>query len=75
MKGFEYLDNYHQDFSAGRIADTKGVISGDKSLKTEAVTEEDDFQMEEAVPGSNSIARKIMKAVSGMFDVSDEKIS
>jgi cell division protein FtsA len=76
MKGFEFLDNYKQEFNAGQVVE-KSKITSKTQTGEHPVNEhyEDDYQTEEQETAGVSFSDKIRKAISGMFDFSDQEIN
>jgi len=72
MKGFEYLDNYKEEFRAGKTplqaAENPADSQPDASVNN-------DFSDEVTDDAGNTIMKKIMKAVGSMFVLNDTDIS
>ncbi|MFO7574027.1 MAG: cell division protein FtsA [Bacteroidales bacterium] len=69
MKGFEYLENHHEDFGAGKADDYGHKEAANNS------DEQDDFSGSETRNNRNSIANKIMNAINNLFEMKDQDIS
>jgi cell division protein FtsA len=69
MKGFEYLENHHENFGAGKVVD-----NGPKEVDMNS-DEHDDFSGNDTRNNRNSIANKIMNALNNLFEMKDQDIS
>lgn len=74
MKGFEYLEQNHKDFSAGTLLEQAAELHNAKG-ESKKVNADDDFQSEDSEAMKDSLSNKIRKALSGIFEFSDPDIS
>lgn len=76
MKGFEFLDNYKQEFNAGQVVEKpKPSVKSQPQSQTEDDYEEEEMQAEEKESSGITFSDKIRKAISGMFDFNDQDIN
>lgn len=75
MKGFEYLEEYHQEFAARQMHEHGTDYGSAAGSGEKAAVTGDDYVMEDSMSAVSSLTNKIRKALSGMFDFSDQDIS
>jgi cell division protein FtsA len=76
MKGFEFLDNYKQEFSAGQRVEKQKNEPRTKAVPVnDDLKEEDDFLPEESSSSRMSFADKLKARFSQMFEFDDQAIS
>ncbi len=76
MKGFEYLDERKEVFSAGKIAEKPAGAPGTGNTTDEPLSQTEEEVSEESAGNTvvNSLFRKMKKNLAGMFDIPEETI-
>ena len=72
MRGFEFLDNYHKSFTAGRKEE---YVRPEKTAVSVEENEEDEINAGSRADDKVSLTDKIKSLLTKMFEIEDQKIS